>query len=325
MAKNGKKQGAKSKTTKAKSSVAKNSTAKNTKAVKTTKSPKTTKATKVDKTTKNTKQPASFSKNANAKKTVKKEEPNFAEFETLKLGTAEKLDSKIILRDVARETPITPVVVKEPKKVEEIKPIQEIKKEFKPQPVVTKPSAKEIKEKEIEKAIKSATKLPEAATTRRKKHLFGEFGFKRAVLATLCLTTAVFAVVYFVNLASSNISIQAAAAQSGIDAKYPSYIPRGYELSDVTSSSGKVIMHFKSGEDEFGISEESSSWDSDALLNSYVKPNYDNDYTVIREQGLTLYMGADWEAWVNGGMLYKLSVTSGSLTKKQMKTIATSL
>ena len=86
-----------------------------------------------------------------------------------------------------------------------------------------------------------------------------------------------------------------------------------------------MSMHFRNGEDEFGLTEENSSWDSEALLNNYIKPNYEDDYTVVREQGLTLYMGWNWEAWVNGGILYKLSVNSGELTKKQMKSIATSL
>ena len=120
------------------------------------------------------------------------------------------------------------------------------------------------------------------------------------------------------------MSLKVAAVQSGIDAAYPSYVPRGYSLSDVTSGTGKVSMHFKSADGEFGLTEENSSWDSEALLNNYVKQNYDNDYSVVREQGLTLYMGNDWETWVNGGVLYKLTIDSGSLTKKQMKSIATS-
>lgn len=121
------------------------------------------------------------------------------------------------------------------------------------------------------------------------------------------------------------MSIQVAASQSGINAKYPAYIPRGYEMSDVTSSSGKVSMRFKGDDGEFIISEENSSWDSEGLLNNFIKPTYNNDYTVVREQGLTLYMGANWQVWVNGGMLYKLNITSGTLTKKQLKAIATSL
>ncbi|MBQ3296333.1 hypothetical protein IJG95_01325, partial [Candidatus Saccharibacteria bacterium] len=68
------------------------------------------------------------------------------------------------------------------------------------------------------------------------------------------------------------------------------------------------------------------SWDSSALLNNYVRENYsDDEYSVVIEQGLTIYMGSNWEAWVNGGLLYKLQVKTGSLTKKQLKTIATSL
>lgn len=301
MAGSSEKQGAKVDATKAKS-VAKKSGAK--------------------KTVKKTVKPASFSKDAMIKKTVKKDS-GFEEFETLKLDTTIKSSPKIIIRDVAKDNLPTKKVVKTPKTSPAPQPIS--RPVSRPKPVAQpKLSAKEIKEQEIKKAISNATKLPEA-TTRRKKYFFSEFGWKRAVLATACLTTAVFAIVYFVNLASNDISLKSAAAQSGIDAKYPSYVPRDYELSDITSSSGKVLMRFKNDSNEFQLSEEDSNWDSDALLNDYVKPTYANDYTVIREQGLTLYMGTSWEAWVNGGVLYKLTVTSGTLTKKQMKTIATSL
>ena len=286
------------------------------------------------------KKPASFSRNAAVKaapkkapakketvkkevvkkEVVKKETSDFSEFETLKLGEVEKLDSKIILRDVARETPIEPI---KPAAQPTTKP--ETKSAPIARPVASKPTAKEIKEQEISKAIKTAAKLPEARTTKRKRSAFGDFGLKRVVLATACVATAVFAIVYFVNITSTDMSLKVAAMQSGIDAAYPAYVPRGFSLSDVTSGTGKVSMHFKNGEESFGLTEEVSNWDSTALLNNYIKPTYNNDYTVVREQGLTLYMGNDWEAWVNGGVLYKLTVDSGELTKKQMKSIATSL
>ena len=113
--------------------------------------------------------------------------------------------------------------------------------------------------------------------------------------------------------------------QSGIEAIYPSYIPRGYALADVTSSSGKVTMKFKSDSGGYSITEEQSDWNSAGVLGNFVKPTYDNEYTVVEEQGLTIYMGDRWAAWVNGGILYKLNVDSGSLTKKQIKTISTSM
>lgn len=249
-----------------------------------------------------------------------------AEFETLKLGEVEKFESRIVLRDVEKEKPADALGtnIKEEK--------NDVKKEALPSPVRTivynpvvttsKPSAKEIKEREIQKAVKTASKLDNQNKKSRRRL---EFGWQRVFLAVACAATAVFAIAYFVNSTSTDMSLKVAAMQSGIEASYPSYIPRGYTLTDVTSATGKVIMHFKNGDDEFGITEESSNWDSEALLNEYIKENYGNEYTMVREQGLTLYMGGNWEAWVNGGVLYKLSVTSGSLTKKQMKSIAVSM
>lgn len=329
MAESGKKQGGKT-TAKKPASFSKSAAA--TKSV--AKKPVKTKKTTTKKTT--AKKTTTKKKTTAPKKTTQKKVENFEEFETLKLTTSKKPESKIILRDVAKEKP--DLKWAEPKKTEEPKKIEEPKAEKitpEPMPVyhpVSHPQpmrapsrvpAPQLKQQEIEKAVKTATKMP-VEQKRRKRGVFGEFGWTRVVLATACITTAVFAMVYFVNIASTDMSLQVAASQSGINAKYPS-APRGYELSDVTSSSGKVLMHYKSDEGEFSLTEENSNWDSEALLNNYIKSTYGNDYTVIREQGLTLYMGSTWEAWVNGGMLYKLDITSGSLTKKQMKTIATSL
>lgn len=260
------------------------------------------------------------------------------EFETLAINTDfAKPESKIILRDVAKpdeKVENAPVATKtfeefkaEIEAAEKAKVAEPAKPTTQIQPAApARPTAKEIKEREIEKAVKTATKLPETSKKRSRKSSFAtNFGWPRMVLAVACAATAVFAIVYFVNLTSVDMSLKVAAMQSGIEASYPSYVPRGYNLSDVTSSSGKVTMNFKTEESAFAISEENTTWDSDALLSNYIRPTYDDSYTVVREQGLTLYMGDSWEAWVNGGILYKLNVKSGSLTKKQMKTIAASL
>lgn len=283
----------------------------------------------------------------------KVEESKPEEFETLKINTKiEKPESKIILRDVAKPVeeieqkaaePIAPILSEKTEVAEKSQALQSAEKVeilpepageakpalIEPEPIKVepiKPTAKEIKEREIEKAVKTATKLPETSRKRSRKSSFAtNFGWPRMVLAVACAATAMFAIVYFVNLTSTDMSLKVAAMQSGIEASYPSYVPRGYNLSDVTSASGKVTMNFKTDDSAFSISEENTTWDSDALLSNYIKPTYDEEYTVVREQGLTLYMGSNWEAWVNGGILYKLQIKSGTLTKKQMKTIATSL
>ena len=56
-----------------------------------------------------------------------------------------------------------------------------------------------------------------------------------------------------------------------------------------------------------------------------MKDEYGENYSTVREQGLTIYISGSDAAWVNGGVVYKIDTTAGSLTKKQINTIATSL
>ena len=115
--------------------------------------------------------------------------------------------------------------------------------------------------------------------------------------------------------------------QTGIDASYPSYVPRDFSLSDITSEDGKITLNFKNNTtgDAFSLVEERSSWDSNALLNNYVRDEYGDDYITMREQGLTIYISNSNATWTNGGIIYKIKTLSGTLTKKQLKSIAVSL
>ena len=189
----------------------------------------------------------------------------------------------------------------------------------------TRPTAKQLKETAIEKALASAVK--NSSKKQAKKSPRVQFGFKRVMLALACAAVAVFAIVYFVNLNAPDISLKVAAMQTGIEASYPSYVPRDFSLSDITSENGKITLNFKnpSTGDAFSLVEEKSSWDSNTLLNNFVRENFDKDFTTMREQGLTIYIDNINAAWVNGGVDYKLNVTSGSRTKKQIRSIAVSL
>lgn len=192
-----------------------------------------------------------------------------------------------------------------------------------PQP--TKLSAKEIKDREIKKAISKADKISTEKKTKKpaKIHL----GVGRVVLALSCAAAAVFAIVYFVNLSAPDLSLRVAAMQTGIEASYPSYVPRDFSLSDITSENGRITMSFinRGTGEAFTLVEEKSSWDSNALLENFVRREYGEDYAMVRENGLTLYIKDSDAAWVNGGMVFKLKTTSGTLTKKQIRAIAVSL
>lgn len=191
---------------------------------------------------------------------------------------------------------------------------------------VQRPTAQEIKQTAIQKALDSASKETDTQKKDRKIHL-PHFEFKHVVLALACAAAATFSIVYFVNLNAPNVPLKVAAMQTGVDASYPSYVPRDYSLSDITTENEKVILDFRNVSEggAFALTEEKSSWDSNALLNNYVRDEYSEEYSTIREQGLTIYMDNDKAAWVNGGIIYKIEVTAGSLTKKQIKSIAVSL
>lgn len=191
-------------------------------------------------------------------------------------------------------------------------------------------TAKELKDQAIKKALASTiqTSQKEAKKSKKKSKKI-RFGIGRFSLALLCAATAVFAIVYFVNLNTPDFSLRVAAMQTGIDAKYPTYVPRDFSLSDITSEAGKIVLNFKNAaaDSAFSITEEDSSWDSNALLNNFVKEEYGENYSTIREQGLTIYITSNNSdaCWVNGGVVYKIKAISGSFTKKQLKSIAVSL
>lgn len=196
------------------------------------------------------------------------------------------------------------------------------------QPVQKKMTASELKEQAIQKALASASGVSqEEVQESKKKTTKMHFGFGRVMLALGCAAAAVFAIVYFVNLNMPDISLKVAAMQTGIKASYPGFVPRDYSISSITSEEGQVTLDFTNSStgDAFSLYEEKSSWDSNALLTNYVKDAFGENYTIVREQGLTIYISGNDAAWVNGGILFKIKTTSGTLTNKQIRSIATSL
>ncbi len=210
------------------------------------------------------------------------------------------------------------------------------------------PTAKELKDRAIEQAMRSVATMntsgviaSEQITPKETKPVKSKFetkskmksaksmstgNGKRFVLAFACAAACVAALAFFVNANMPDISVRVAAMQTGIEAAYPSYVPREYSLSNILSENGKITMEFsKAGGDKFTLTEEKSSWDSTALLNNYVKPNWQDDYVTTREQGITIYIKNSDATWVNGGILYHLESSNNNLTKKQINSIAVSL
>ena len=174
--------------------------------------------------------------------------------------------------------------------------------------------------KALMSAMKEETK-PKTAPIMIKKPKVSKKHLIFAVASSICCMGVLYATLKF---SMPDISAKVAAAQNG--ASYPSFVPRDFIASSASFQKNTFTLEFV-GPDKthFTLDQEKLPWDSNALLNNYVKPTWGEQYDTIREQGLTIYMYQSNAAWVNGGTVYKLNTTSGSLSKKQLKNIITSL
>lgn len=193
------------------------------------------------------------------------------------------------------------------------------------------PTARELKQRAVEKALAAVEKSRElenssvmvAAMKKEKK----KNKIKKVILATACALSCVAVLAYFVNMNVPDISVRVAAMQAGIDAKYPSYLPKGFKIVEVSAEKdNKVSMEFR-GEngDGFTLAQSKSVWDSVTLMNNYVKQKWGNSFTRIREQGITIFLTREGAVWVNRGMMFEVTVRGRMLEPTQIKNLAVSL
>jgi hypothetical protein len=185
-----------------------------------------------------------------------------------------------------------------------------------PQKHIPAPSIKE-------QAIKNAIDKTERKPPLKKRWLPQQklVGVLSAVVALVLFGA------YLTYLNMPNLSVRVAAVQAGIDASYPSYNPDGYSLSGpVTYSDGRVALNYDAngGPQHYTITQSSSDWNNDAVLDNYVTPRAGANYIPYSERGLVIYTYENNAAWVNGGILYTIE-GDAPLSSEQIRRIATSL
>lgn len=207
-----------------------------------------------------------------------------------------------------------------------VAPLQSLAERRREADTISHFSAKKLtnKSRQNSKALMSAMKeetKPKSAPIMVKKPKVSKKHLIFAVASSICCMGVLYATLKF---SMPDISAKVAAAQN--DASYPSFVPRDFTARSASFQKNTFSLEFV-GPDKtrFTLDQEKLPWDSNALLNNYVKPTWGEQYDTIREQGLTIYMYQSNAAWVNGGTVYKLNTTSGSLSKKQLKNIITSL
>ncbi len=187
---------------------------------------------------------------------------------------------------------------------------------------IATPKPSHVIKKEAEhKALQSAPKHNRKHKETKKPFMRKLSGMLTAGLAVLLISG------YFTYINMPNLSIRVAAVRSGIDASYPSYRPTGYSLNGpITYDNGKVQMKFALNGSSLGftVNQEKSNWDSSALLENYVVPKVENNYTTTRSNGLTIYSFEEQAAWVSGGILYTIE-GDAPLSADQIHRIAISM
>lgn len=188
----------------------------------------------------------------------------------------------------------------------------------------TKLSPQELKNQAVAKALESVQtpKLSETIQVKKTGRV------KKLFFALTCSAACIFALGFLVKINIPDITVRVAAMQTGIEASYPSFVPNGFQLTNASSDqNGTVVLNFENqNKASFKISQKKSSWDSSALLNNFVKPEWRENYTIIREQGITIYLTDNEATWVNGGLLFNLKIDQDNLlSKQQIKDIITSL
>lgn len=192
--------------------------------------------------------------------------------------------------------------------------------------VIADPVVEPMTEDELmQDMINDVAKGQQSLTTQKKmrKHSQKGFGIKKIALAFVVAVIVMIGIVHLVNMSTPDVSLKMTAMQNGINAIYPEYTPRGYALSDITSENGKVTLNFKNAENGASYSLVEENVNNVRLLNEYVDSVFGEEYVKLDEHGTVVYIGDGGAAWMNGGVLFKLKITSGSLTRKQIMSIAT--
>ena len=122
-----------------------------------------------------------------------------------------------------------------------------------------------------------------------------------------------------------NIQLHIASVEAGFHASMPSYRPTGYALKGgVEHHGGTVTMRFTSGDSSYQITQQSSSWDSQALLDDTMALS--GSHQTIQRGGRTIYVYGDGAnaSWVTGNVRYDIT-GSASLSPDELANIAASM
>lgn len=173
----------------------------------------------------------------------------------------------------------------------------------------------------FEKAIAHATSH-EQPEHRARKHRT----VRRKLVNMLAVTLAFLVIGGFVGyLNMPQLELKFASVQAGFGASMPAYSPTGYALEGgVKRSGGTISLSFRSGDSSYTVTQQSSNWNSQTLLDNTLALNGKHETVERNGQTIYVYDKGTSASWVNGGVRYDLN-GNAQLSADEIVSIATSL
>ena len=170
--------------------------------------------------------------------------------------------------------------------------------------------------------------IAHATSHTQPKHKAVRHHSRRRKVANSLAAGAAFLIIggFFAYLNLPQLQVRVASVQAGFGASIPNYAPTGYALQDgVKRSGGTVTLSFHSGDSQYRITQQASTWNSQTLLDDTLALR--DEHQTIQKNGQTIYIykgdGTN-AAWVNGGVRYDL-IGNAQLSTEDIATIAASL
>jgi hypothetical protein len=172
------------------------------------------------------------------------------------------------------------------------------------------------------KMAKQAKKQAKLASKPKREH-----PTRHHLVSVVAASVAVLAIGGIIGLQNrAAITLRFANAKAGFQASLPGYQPDGYSVGNFTYTAGSVGTSFTddASNRQYTLVQQTTKWDSQALLNNYVHINYSSYQMLQSGQQIIYVYGHNDASWVKDGVWYQLT-SNGSLSTSQVLSIASSI
>jgi hypothetical protein len=117
-------------------------------------------------------------------------------------------------------------------------------------------------------------------------------------------------------LFSDNLNMYMANQMTNLHGILPTYSPTGYSIQSIkyfkSKPTGSIQITYASGNGQYyGITEQATTWDSQALVSNTVIPEVGNNFKTYQIAGRSVYIYQQTAVWVDAGIYYMMTNKAG--------------